>query len=181
MHSWLLGLPLIGLVGCLMPTGFGTGVGTHSGSGAGGASISEVTGENAALPTGAAEFLAFLKADGYGAYPHEPESHVSVGPHGGPRVRRFYQPKLNQSLAGAALEHPAGAGAVLELYGTDATTRTGWVASVKLDAFSESGQNWYWLEALDGDSPTLVDAGQGLGICTQCHAGGDDFVLGGPL
>ncbi len=180
MRRLLAWLPLLGLVGCLMPTGFGTGV-ANDDNGTSGPIITAATGKNASLPTRADEFLTFLKERQYSAYPHDEALHVGSGPHGVAGVRRFYQPKLAASLQQQSLEHPVGAGAVLELFAANGTTRLGWAASVKLDSLSDGGSNWLWLEALDGAEATLVEAGEGLGLCTNCHASGDDYVLGTAL
>lgn len=183
MRAAFFALPLVGLVGCLMPTGFGTGTGdapSRAGNESG-TTVTEATGKYAPLPTDASKLLPFLRDENYRDYPHDEGVRPSSGPHGVAGVRRYVQPKLASSQTAQTFEHPSGAGAVLELYAADGATRIGWAVSVKLAALSDGGANWYWLEALDGATPTLVEEGPGLGICINCHASGDDYVLGAPL
>jgi hypothetical protein len=106
--------------------------------------------------------------------------HESKGPH--PEVVRTF---VNEALAGslaaggeeAGLEHPACSAAVKELYQEDGKTRRGWAVSVKLQAASNDGDNWYWYEITDPDGGAPVADGDGVPLCKNCHYGGNDFVL----
>ena len=81
-------------------------------------------------------------------------------------------------MNGGAFDHPKSAAAVAELYSADGTSLNGWVVSVKLDADSAGGQGWYWY-AIDSatNAASVVVDGVGVGLCTGCHASGDDYVL----
>jgi hypothetical protein len=71
---------------------------------------------------------------------------------------------------------------VKELYGNGTTTVTGWAVAVKTGVRSDDGAGWYWYEVLStraGASP--VADGNGVSLCTGCHAGGKDYVLTPPL
>lgn len=180
MRALALGVLVLGLGGCLQPTGFGTGTSTTGGATTGGGDTPPPPKDpNAALPTALDDFVTFLRERAYEAYPTTPSAVVPTGPHGVAGVRGYYHPTLADSLAMGALEHPAGSGAVLELYAADGVTRFGWAASVKLAAESDAGLNWLWLEAIETKGEVkLVDGGPGLGLCIPCHAAGNDFILG---
>ncbi|MBM4376040.1 MAG: hypothetical protein FJ095_13220 [Deltaproteobacteria bacterium] len=178
MRARRLSLLLVGLSGCLQPIGFGTKQGAPVDD-TGGSSDEPAKDPNAPVPTKIADFVEFLGSRGYAAYPTTPTALVPTGPHGVAAVRGYYHPTLAASLEAGNLEHPAGAGAVLELFKADGVTRFGWAASVKLGDFSDLGLNWLWLEAIESNGEVKVlEAGEGLGLCVPCHAAGDDFILG---
>ena len=128
------------------------------------------------VPTTPDALHEWLRAGSYLAFPAESGPHPSAGPHGGD-VRTFLAPRLADSLATGAPQHPAGAAAVKELYG-QSTTVTGWAVSVKTGECSDGGDGIYWYEVFDtapGTQPGF--AGAGLALCTNCHDAGRDFVL----
>lgn len=128
-----------------------------------------------AIPTEPAALQAWLAARRYEGWPAESARHPSAGPHGG-SVRTFVSPSLAASLA-AGTDHPRGAAAVKELYGSG-TTVTGWAVSVKLADDSADGANWYWYEAFSTEPDAEADyEGQGLELCTDCHGAGEDQIL----
>lgn len=129
-----------------------------------------------AVPTDPAALQRWLAAGSYKSWSHESATHVSDGPHAD-EVLTYVSPTLAGSLA-AGGAHPRGAASVKELYDEQAR-HIGWAVSVKLDADSAEGKNWYWFEVFS----TAADAapeyeGQGEDLCVDCHAdGGQDFVL----
>ncbi|MBM4357973.1 MAG: hypothetical protein FJ096_07665 [Deltaproteobacteria bacterium] len=176
MRPGFLVLPLVTLLGCLVPTGFGTGTGSSRDSGT---TDGVVEPRPVPVPTTVDGMLSFLAKGSYASYPTTSAVTRPQGPHGVAGVRAYYHPSLLASLDDQAVEHPAGAGAVLELYSADGTTRFGWAASVKVDPTSDGGFGWLWLEAVEApDGPKLVEGGDGLSLCINCHASGDDYVIG---
>ena len=177
MRSSYLALPLVLQLGCLVPGGFGS---DRGGSSVAEDEASDATNERPAqLPTTIAKMLPFLVEGNYAGYPTTVAPTQPRGPHGVQGVRGYYHPSVLGPLDDLTLEHPKGAGAVLELYSADGLTRFGWAASVKLGPTSDGGLDWLWMEVLDKDSgPVLVDGGEGLGSCIGCHASGDDYVFG---
>jgi hypothetical protein len=180
MRARGLTLLVLCLSGCLQPTGFGTKQGASTGDTTGDEANGDAPKDpNAPLPTKVADFVEFLRSGGYAAYATTPTALVPTGPHGVAAMRGYYHPTLVSSLEEGNLEHPAGSGAVLELYAADGVTRFGWAASVKLGEVSDFGRSWLWLEAIESNGEVkLVDGGEGLGLCVPCHAAGDDFILG---
>jgi hypothetical protein len=175
MRPWLLALPLATLLGCLVPTGFGTGRGGNEAGGGDDLTTPRIT----PLPTTISDMLPFLAEGDYVDYPTTPTITGPQGPHGLKGVRAYYHPALVASLESGALEHPKGAGAILELYAADGVTRYGWAVSVKVDAVSDGGFGWLWLEAVETpNGPKLVDDVESQYLCIKCHASGDDFVIG---
>lgn len=124
------------------------------------------------VPTEAGALLQWLEAEPYLDWPGESAIHDSAGPHFG-NVRTWVHPDLEASLAAGDAQHPSGAAAVKELYG-DGEVRLGWAVEVKLEDDSAGGDNWYWYELYEGG--VLAD-GNGVGVCTGCHGGGQDYVL----
>jgi hypothetical protein len=133
--------------------------------------------EGAPVPSSAAALQTWLQDRAYQCWARESTVHASTGPHGG-NVRVFLNASLQASLTSGAAEHPAGAVAVKELYGSGKETVTGWAVGVKTQAASSGGQGWYWYEVFD-TAPNASGAleGQNKSLCTNCHASGRDFVL----
>jgi hypothetical protein len=171
----------VALCGCVQPKGFGIGgLGSKSSAASGAGTES---GRLGAVPGESQKLLAYLASGSYASLPHDATLRAPQGPHGVGGVRIFYEPLLLDSLHAHDGEHPEGAAAVMELFAADRMTRIGWAASVKVDALSDGGFGWFWMEALDrgpSNAPQFVDGGDGLGQCIKCHAGGDDYVLGVP-
>lgn len=129
----------------------------------------------AAVPTEPAALQAWLAARSYEEWQAERAPHPSSGPHGG-KVRTFVSASLAGSLA-AGVDHPRGAAAVKELYGSGAEV-TGWAVSVKLADDSADGDGWYWYEVFSTAPGAPADyAGVGLDLCSDCHVAGEDYVL----
>lgn len=132
------------------------------------------------IPTEQDALFAYLKSGSYkDFFAKESERHPSAGPHTavGLDVRVFLNDTLAKSLEAEADAHPEGAGVVKEMFSPDGSLR-GWAVAVKTQADSKDGQGWYWYEVTsttDGSNP--VAAGNGVGLCTGCHAAGQDFVL----
>ena len=120
------------------------------------------------------ELQAWLGTRVYKCWAHESAKHKSTGPHGGD-VQTYLNAKLDASMKGSA-EHPQGAVAVKEFYGSS-TEVTGWAVGVKTQAASTSGQGWYWYEAFGTAAGASTIDGQGKQLCVDCHAGGKDYVL----
>lgn len=118
----------------------------------------------------------FLKAREYATFASEPAAHPSTGPHSGD-VRVFLDPVLEASLKAGNTTHPQWAAAVKELDVQNGEPG-GWAVLVKTSDDSQGGNGFYWYEIFsttDGSDPPY--AGQGLGICVNCHSGGVDFHL----
>ena len=49
----------------------------------------------------------------------------------------------------------------------------GWAVMVKTSA-AQGGDSWYWYEIYNGN---IFADGEGVGLCTGCHSGGQDFFL----
>lgn len=131
------------------------------------------------MPSSAGDLNAWLQKRAYTCWARESRVHSGVGPHGG-NVRVYLNAALDRSLSNPAPngEHPVGAVAVKELFDGDATTLTGWAVGVKTQESSDGGKGWYWYEVF-GTSPSPSDPteGQGVAVCSTCHATGKDFVL----
>ena len=123
-------------------------------------------------PTDSEALLSWLEDGSYSGWAAESAVHESDGPHFG-GVRAFVNTALDDSLASGADAHPAGSAAVKELYG-DGGQILGWSVSVKLEADSADGDNWYWYEKFND---SIFADGPGEGLCTGCHSGGEDFFL----
>ncbi|MCB9751316.1 MAG: hypothetical protein H6713_15170 [Myxococcales bacterium] len=123
------------------------------------------------VPTNGDELLPWLEGGNYLDWSAESGIHDATlnSPHG--RVRVFINDALDGSLANADPAHPQGAAAVKELYdGGD--NMIGWAVTVKTDADSMLGEGWYWFETISGNE---VADGNGVALCTSCHAGGNDY------
>jgi hypothetical protein len=134
--------------------------------------------EGGVVPANAKDLNAWLQKRAYKCWAHESAPHTSAGPHGG-KVQTYLNAALDGSLAKSG-EHPQGAVAVKELYGSDpASGITGWAVGVKTQAASAGGDNWFWYEVFtSAPSDTAPYASLGASICKNCHAGSDhDFVL----
>jgi hypothetical protein len=125
-------------------------------------------------PTESSALFAWLGSGAYETWTAESAIHPSAGPHGGD-VRTYVNDALFDSLSSGA-NHPAGAAAVKELY--SGAELQGWAVGVKTAPDSAAGDNWYWYEIFSVTDPSNpVAAGLGVGLCSNCHAGGQDFVL----
>ena len=123
------------------------------------------------VPTAEAELLAWLEAGRYLDWRAESGVHESAGPHFG-GVRVFLNDALYDSLDRGLEQHPAGAVAVKELYGSGSSLR-GWSVMIKIDDESDFGEGWYWLEHF---ASSTFASGRGVAICTGCHSLGRDYV-----
>jgi hypothetical protein len=141
----------------------------------GGSTTGKCADAQAPVPSEPAAMNAWLQTRVYECWAGESGPHSSAGPHG--NVRTFLNDVLDSSMAGDG-EHPAGSAAVKELYGSDASSVTGWAVSVKTEASSANGQGWYWYEVFSTEpGASAAFSSHGEPLCANCHAGGKDFVL----
>ena len=145
-------------------SGTATGTATGTGTGAGGMGACDV-------PSTTAEVESYLAAGAYTGLTAESGPHDSAGPHFG-NVRVFVNDVLLGSLEAGGGPHPVCSAAIKELYG-DGNTVLGHSLSVKVSEGTDGGA-WYWYEVYNG---TTYADGVGDTLCTNCHGGGDDFVL----
>jgi hypothetical protein len=125
-------------------------------------------------PTESSALFAWLGSGAYERWTAESTIHPSAGPHGGD-VRTYVNDALLGSLAEGSAQ-PEGAAAVKELY--SAGQLRGWAVGVKTEPDSAGGDNWYWYENFSVTDPANpVAAGLGVGLCSNCHEGGLDYVL----
>ncbi len=135
------------------------------------------------VPTDTNELFEYLNAKGYETFSNrESGTHPSTGPHSrfGRPVRAFFSDELAASLEAGNASHPTGSSAVKEMYLDDGVTLEGWAVAVKTQDDSAGGNGWFWLEFVSTTNPTLLGggkAGNGVPLCTGCHAAGRDFVL----
>jgi hypothetical protein len=152
-----------------------SGAASSDGASAGGLP-NDCSGEPTTVPTEPGALNAWLQTREYACWARESGVHASAGPHGG-NVRTYLSEALDQSLAGSG-EHPAGSVSVKEFYGQGTETVTGWAVGVKTQPASDGGQGWYWYEVFSTEpGASAAFEGQGLALCSNCHAGGDDYVL----
>jgi len=124
------------------------------------------------IPLGGVALESWLKDGTYRTWRAESAPHDSTGPHFG-KVRAFLNPTLFTSLEAGRKNHPMGAAAVKELYGSGDRV-LGWSVAIKLEAASGGGGNWYWYEKFE--DRTVADA-RGVLLCRACHLTGRDYVL----
>jgi hypothetical protein len=133
-----------------------------------------------AVPTDVDALFNYLKSGAYrGLEARESAMHRSRGPHSkfGLPVRVFLDATLDMSLKAGRTEHPAGAAAVKEMFDANGVLE-GWAVMVKTRADSDGGVGWFWYETTDTEDRTnLVAAGNGVPLCSGCHASGNDLVL----
>ena len=135
------------------------------------------------VPTDTDALFAYLKEKGYESFSsRESGTHPSIGPHSvfGRPVRAFFSDELAASLEAGNASHPVGSSIVKEMYLDDGVTLEGWAVSVKTQDDSDGGNGWFWVEFLSTTDPPVLAgdaAGNGLPLCTGCHAAGRDFVL----
>ncbi|MFO1205002.1 MAG: hypothetical protein U1E63_04585 [Burkholderiales bacterium] len=132
--------------------------------------------ESAVPPTASKELFGWLKAESYKGWEHGSAPHPAPGAHPG-GVLAYFNPALATSLRAGSGAHPAGAAAVLELYGS-AGKLHGWAVAIKADADSAGGKGWYWYQVYSvEDGNRTLAADRGAPVCVECHAQGRDFVM----
>jgi hypothetical protein len=135
-----------------------------------------IAAESAAPPMASLELFAWLKAGSYKGWEHGSTPHPAPGAHPG-GVLTYLDPALASSRRAGSAAHPAGAAAVLELYGKSGKLH-GWAVAIKADVNSAGGQGWYWYEVLSvEDGKRTLAADRGAPACVECHAKGSDFVM----
>ena len=138
-----------------------------------------------APPTQLDELFQYLNDGKYKSFVHrESKLHPSQGPHVrfNRPVRVFLSEDLAASMAAGNASHPAGSSAVKEMYRDDGKTLQGWSVAVKTQEDSDGGEGWWWYEVTSTTDPTRLGggrAGNGVRVCTGCHASGSDFILTG--
>jgi len=125
-------------------------------------------------PIESAEVLeAWLVEGSYKTWAAESGVHPSTGPHAG-NVRTFVNAVALASLAADNAEHPKDSATVKELYGGGIDEIIGYAVSLKTAPESQGGGTWYWYERIDAN---IFADGLGVGLCTNCHGGGADYIL----
>ena len=129
-------------------------------------------------PTKRRKLVAWLKAGTYKKlFTAEPSVDRSSGPHGG-NVRTFYNPILTEDLKAGKNVWRSGAAMVKELYLSGKDEVKGYAVMVKVsDSSGANGEGWVFLETFDINSPGSGFYGRGIGICSNCHSGGVDYLL----
>jgi hypothetical protein len=142
-------------------------------------------GDAGGIPTDKDKLFAFLKEGKYKSFPaSESGLHPSRGPHSikgtfGQPVRSYLNASMKASLEAKNEKHPQGAGIVKEMFSAEGELQ-GWAVSVKTHGESDFGKGWYWYESTSTtDANALVANGNGVSLCSGCHATGSDFVLTG--
>lgn len=120
-------------------------------------------------PTDADALVQWLRSGEYLDWEAEAAIHESTGPHFG-MVRTFANSGASQK---SGAQFPPGTAFVKEMYGKSAGEVLGWSVMVRTTDASGGGA-WWWYERY-GDS--VYAASQGAGLCTGCHAAGQDLVL----
>lgn len=146
------------------------------------ASLRQLPPSPSPVPVDEEALFAYLQNREYQSFEtQDAEGHPSAGPHldYGDQVKVFFSDTIAQSLRGGYDAHPQGAALVKELYKADTDELAGWAVAVKTEADSDNGEGWFWVEYMSTQDPTQkpVAAGNGVGLCTSCHQGGNDFVL----
>ena len=122
------------------------------------------------VPDDAATLLPWLENGDYLGFMAESAVHDSAGPHFGD-VRTYVGDCLATSLEDGGAQHPVGAAAVKELYGSGGTVQ-GWAVMVKAEPAS-GGDGWYWYEWYNG---SVYGGSVDDSTCRGCHASGIDGV-----
>ena len=131
-------------------------------------------GEIAGIPLSSDKLFDFLQKKKYKDWEHEATIQESRGPHDDGVT--YVNPTLREALQGRLGVMPLGAAAVMEMY--EEGSHYGWAVSIKTQADSADGNNWYWYEVLStADRSRLAAAGMGVPLCKSCHRLGRDFVL----
>lgn len=129
-----------------------------------------------AVPTTPPTLYQYLEAGSYKGFDHESAYHASAGPHQ-VLVQAYLNPALVQSLTAGNPQHPVGSAAVKELYDANGAL-IGWAVMVKQRDDITDGTAWFWYETQRG--PTRADdpnyAGDGRGVCIECHGEGKGFI-----
>ncbi len=134
--------------------------------------------EDIRVPTNPDDLFEFLTAGRYKSWAHE--SQLREVPTRVPHpdyVVTYLNAALDDSMKAGNDSHPAGSAAVKEMY-DEGRELLGWAVSVKTDADSDRGRNWYWYETISTTDPSdIVVEGMGAQLCVRCHArGGVDNV-----
>ncbi len=129
------------------------------------------------MPTNPDDLFSFLREGEYKSWTRESKIRLTNAPHN-EHVRTYINAILDESMASGKSDHPAGSAAVKEMYDQDKTL-AGWAVSVKTQADSDGGKNWYWYEVTSTIDPSqIVVEGLGPPLCISCHRrGGRDLVL----
>lgn len=122
-------------------------------------------------PATRAGLLSIAQSGAYLSWKAEAAPHQTAGPHGG-QVRTFVNDVLYASLKAGNRMHPNGSIAVKELFSNGA--RNGWA----IDAKDDDGV-WTFYEGFEPQLNQYFFRGSG-NLCSNCHAGGVDFVLTRP-
>jgi hypothetical protein len=116
--------------------------------------------------------LNWLQLQEYRCWLGEPSPHPSAGPHFG-SVRVWFNPSLEEGLAGGVAPFPVDSVAIKELLGVDGDDVLGWSLARKV-ASGAGPSTWYWYEWYEGST---FGAGVADPTCSGCHSGGADFIL----
>ncbi|MGB7288433.1 MAG: cytochrome P460 family protein, partial [Salaquimonas sp.] len=134
------------------------------------------------LPTDLDALYKYLQDKEYRTFETADKNpHPSAGPHLEYKqpVKVYFSDAVAKSLEEGSDLHPKGSAVVKEIYADDNESLVGWAVSVKTDEDSDHGKGWFWVEFMstEDSSKVPVPAGNGVALCSGCHAGGKDFVL----
>ena len=135
------------------------------------------------VPTDMGALFKYLNDRRYESFAQQESAlHPSIGPHAtfGAPVRVFLSDDIAASLAAGNTSHPEGSSIIKEMYESDGKTLMGWAVMVKTQEDTDGGNGWFWYEVVSTTDPTKLGGGQagnGVPLCTGCHASGRDYVL----
>ena len=158
-------LPLLVLCAC------GAGAGFEGTLSDGGVVLISTPDSGTPTPATRAGLLSIAQSGAYLSWKAEAAPHQTAGPHGG-QVRTFVNDVLYASMKAGNTMHPRGSMGVKELFTNGA--RTGWA----IDAKDDDGV-WTYFEGFEPQLNQYFFRGTG-NLCSNCHAGGVDFVLTSP-
>ncbi len=173
LHIIAIVAGLISLAGCSQSANEDTATGSGAETGA----------SSGPVPTDFDALFAYLNNKEYESFTtRESVAHPSRGPHArfSSPVRVFMNGAVAASLELGNDSHPAGSSIVKEMFMDDGVTLEGWAVMVKTQDDSDAGNGWFWYEVTSTTDPTALgggEAGNGIALCTSCHASGHDYVL----
>ena len=133
------------------------------------------------VPIDVDALFAYLQDGEYRSMNVQSGIHSTRGPHLnlGQPVKVYFSDAVSQSMEGGYTDHPKGSALVKEIFEPGTENLVGWAVAVKTDENSDRGEGWFWVEFTSTTDPSQVPvpAGNGVPLCSSCHATGSDFVL----